>query len=226
LFAQNIEGAPPASRKRIGGRRLDSQSLLSCQWACDNDSRCRGIYIRPQSRLCYILYDLVECSTSLSGDSYTRNASLPHRGHGGGGSGDPAVTASSEPNVKVKVRVAPNGSVGAVHVVDWRHAVPEIWSSGHLPNSSFTPFELNISSAVLAVSAQQGGRPPTRSWQCSQLNFVLHELGSRPPTPIVPRCAGGGTVSTLTLPSPVPWSIVEVRPNAAKPTDSLLVGNP
>lgn len=52
---------------------------------------------------------------------------------------------------------------------------------------------------------------------CGELRFILHSLGDVPPTVVNGTCQGGVTV--LTLASPKPWAMLEVRPRALKLDD-------
>ena len=185
--------APGYTGERIGGSRFTDQSLLTCETLCDSSALCRGIFYYGGT--CYTLNELVECETTLRGDSYMKNLSAaPHNR-----SATEPVANSSVADVRVKVRRSANRSVAAVHMVDWRHALPSIWSTGVLPNTSFPPFQLNVSNAILKDGVA-----------CNALEFVLHQLGSdHPPKAVKGPCVGNVTV--LTLPSPVPWSLLEVR---------------
>lgn len=186
--------------------RFADQTLPSCQGLCDADPACLGVFYSSAvsgsaAFVCYTLRALVECGTTLEGDSYTRNRTAPH------GDTLPPAAAVAVPDVRAKARVAPNRSAAAVHVVDWRHATPEVWSSGVLPATVFPPLALNISNGILlGSSAGVGARG------CGRLLFMLHELGGAPPVVLEGVCAGN--VTMLTIPSPVPWSLVEVRPAA------------
>jgi hypothetical protein len=80
---------------------------------------------------CDTLHKLIECETSLHGDSYTRNLTAPS--HGKHPNGPPPAAVSLVEEVRAKVRLASNLSVATIHIVDWRHAMPAVWSSGVLP---------------------------------------------------------------------------------------------
>lgn len=187
----------PGYRGRIDGARFVGVNLPICEALCDADPRCAGVWYFGGK--CFTLDQLVRCNTSLRGDSFTRKK-LP-RNHS-----VPVpipMAGSSESDVHVKVRAAPNRSLAVVHIVDWRHALPEVWTKGVLPNNTFPPFQLNISVELVH-------RNPTNP-PCAGLAFALHELGPDHPTsrPVAGVCEGN--VSMLMLPSPVPWSILEVR---------------
>jgi hypothetical protein len=185
----------PGYAGHIGGSRFTDQSLLTCEILCDSTSHCRGIYFYGGT--CYTLNELVECQTTLRGDSYMKNLSAAPHNHS---ASSVPVANSSDENVRIKVRRSVDQSVAAVHIVDWRHALPSIWPTGVLPNITYPPFQLNVSNAILRHATA-----------CTDLEFVLHQLGpGRPPRVVKGPCAGNVTV--LTLPSPVPWSLIEVRP--------------
>ena len=97
-----------------------------------------------------------------------------------------------------------------------------------LPNRTFQPLRLNVSNSILVpprpppapaktggggtavptagADAPAGGAPPP----CGGLEFTLHELGaSAEPRTLTGPCEAG--VTLLTLPSPTPWSLLEVR---------------
>ena len=190
------------SGAKITGSKFSGQSLLSCEYLCDNDPLCQGIFFSGE---CFTLHDLIECNTFLHGDSYTRNRTAPPpHGHP---AGPPPAAASSEEEVRAKVRLAGNRSVAAVHFVDWRNAMPAVWSGDVLPTNSFGPFTLNISNAILSAA------PPderSRAEPCGGMRFTRHQL-DKPAKPIEGACDAAAGVTTLTLPSPKPWGLVEVR---------------
>ena len=203
----------------ISGSKFDGQSLLSCEYLCDSDPLCKGLFFATSG--CYTLHKLVECSTSLSGDSYTRNMTAPLHGHH---TGPPPAAVSSEEEVRAKVRLASNLSVAAVHYVDWRHAMPAVWSSGVLPSTVFGPFTLNISNAILSTPPD-GDQPPATSLvqpQCGGLHLTLHQL-DQPSQQVEGVCDAVAGVTVLVLPSPAPWGLVEVRRATAAPCAKALM---
>lgn len=200
--------SPGYSGPRINGSKFAGQSLLSCQSLCDDDDMCKGVYLSASGSECFTLHELVSCRTTLRGDSYTRTAKGHAHAHPAGPA-SPVVTA--EPQVRLRLRVAPNHSVAALHVVDWRNAMPSVWTTGVLPARTFGPLTVNVSNAILAqptsladVAAGNGGSG------CGALRFSLHGLADTAPVALAGQCVGG--VTTLTIPSPAPWSIIEVQP--------------
>ena len=202
--------SPPHAQ--IGGGLFEVWELASCEGLCDLDPLCKGVY-KDRSR-CFTLHELVETDTGLAGDSYTRNMTAPP-------CQPVALAASSELEVRVKVRVAANRTVGSIHIVDWRNALPAVWGSGGvLPKGSYPPVTVNVSNAILAPpvapesDATQTPREVAVAADCGKLEFVLHQLGGAQTAQVLKGvCAGEVTV--LTVPSPVPWSIVEIRPKAS-----------
>jgi len=194
---------------KINGSKWTDMSLVACEYLCDSIKECAGIQFDGST--CFTLdgvTSLIECNTELAGDAYTRvpgasrkpNSTVPASG-----------VASSEPDVRVQVRRAANRTFAMVHIVDWRLALPSIWTRGVLPkNRTFPSFTLNVSHAVL------------NSTSCGELTFVLHILRinrSATGTPGPSITVSGvcvGNVTILTLPSPQPWSMLEVRPKLVK----------
>lgn len=192
----------------------------------------------------------------------TRNQNLMRRAWVGGRV-QVALASSSERDVRLKVRLAPNRSLAALHIVDWRmanagRAEPSTVCTTKplqcpsdpgvtycssdpapgqcqtkmphrpcppcppLPNASgssvsggevdgtWPPFTVNVSNAILQT-------PPLRGLGsglggCGALEFTLHQLGGAPPHKMKGQCHGGVTV--LAIASPLPWSLLEVRPLA------------
>jgi hypothetical protein len=193
----------------ISGNKFDGQSLLSCEDLCDNDHLCLGLFFATKG--CYTLHKLIKCNTSLHGDSYTRNLTAPS--HGKHPNGPPPAAVSLEEEVRAKVRLASNLSVAAIHIVDWRHAMPAVWSSGVLPATVFGPFTLNISNAILSTPPDGDQLPAASLVQqqpCGGLHFTLHQL-DQPSKQVEGVCDVVAGVTMLALPSPVPWGLVEVR---------------
>jgi hypothetical protein len=205
--------APGYVGMQIDGVRFVGQSLVVCKSLCDVDTLCLGVYfvdnLSGDGNTCYTLHELVECHTTLPGDSYTNlnRTAFPnknkHRHAPPPPPPLPPPAASSEGHVRTQVRRSSNGSLAAVHIVDWRNALPSIWMTGVLPNTTFPPFTLNVSNAILT---------PPRA--CGEFIFLLHELGRQPniSAEVVVGSRCNGNVTELTLPSPVPWSLLEVRP--------------
>ena len=207
--------------ERINGSRWTEMSLLSCEYMCDSIPTCAGIQF--QGSECYTLngnVSLVECHTTLKGDSYAR---VPGASRSPGRRNPNSSAVSSEAHVRVRVRRAVNRSFATVHVVDWRLALPSIWMTGVLPrNRTFPPFELNISHAILSSAsaghADGGDASSSMMPPCGELAFVLHTLRlnrSATGTPGASVAVSGvcvGNVTILKLPSPQPWSLLEVRP--------------
>eukprot|EP01043_Picozoa_sp_COSAG02_P053430 COSAG02_NODE_5895_length_3956_cov_1.928442_4_plen_170_part_00 len=167
---------------------------------------CKGVYVSRTSSECFILHELVKCRTTLHGDSYTRIA----QGHA-----HPAEPYSpvrtAEPHVQLRLRVAPNHSVAALHVVDWRNAMPSVWTTGVLPSRTLGPLSVNVSNSVLQpkvlpdVEGIRGG-----AGNACGLRFSLHGLADIAPVELTGQCSDGVTV--LNVPSPSPWSIIQVEP--------------
>ena len=154
---------------------------------------------------CYTLHELVESATGLAGDSYARNMTAPPGGQ------PVALAVSSEQDVRLKVRVAANRTVGCIHVVDWRNALPAVWIGDIAPKENYPPVTVNVSNAILAPAMAK--RLGTAAAGCGKLDFVLHHLNSSKASEAVQGvCIGAVTV--LTVPSPVPWSLLEIRPKA------------
>jgi hypothetical protein len=199
--------SPGYSGPRINGSKYEGQSLLSCQSLCDDDDMCKGVYLSSTSSECFTLNELVRCETTLRGDSYTRTA----KGHA-----HPAQPSSpvstAEPDVRLRLRVAPNHSVAALHVIDWRNSMPSVWTTGVLPNRTFGLISVNVSNSVLqpkSLAATRGAGSDVGA-VCGNLRFSLHGLADTAPVVLTGQCSGGMTV--LKLPSPGPWSIIEVKP--------------
>ena len=198
--------SPNYSGPRINGSKFDGQSLFSCQSLCDDDDMCKGVYLSISSE-CFTLHELVRCATTLRGDSYTRIA----KGHAHAHPASPVVTA--EPDVRLKLRVAPNHSVAALHVVDWRNAMPSVWTTGVLPGRTFGPLSLNVSNFILQPTPLAGvaAAPPNGAGSsCGALRFSLHGLDDTAPVVLTGQCIDG--VTTLNIQSPAPWSIIQVEP--------------
>ena len=179
-----------------------------------------------------------------------------------------ALASSSERDVRLKVRLAPNRSLATVHIVDWRAAIagraapspvctrkpqpcpsdpgvtycnsdpapgqcqtkmphppcppcPPLLngsSSGSGGNSVsgdeaetawLAPFTINVSNAILQQPPPASGLGSSPGGGCRTLEFTLHQLGSAPPQIVKGECLG--KVTMLTIASPRPWALLEVR---------------
>jgi hypothetical protein len=201
---------PPSARgARIGGARgAVGEGLAACAAMCDRDPHCKGIYFNSvnaswgPSTVCYALQSLVECETTLTGNSYVRQQSS-YAEDDISAPLEP-VAVISDPQVHARTRRSVDNAAVAIHLVNWR-ATKNVWGSGEVPGL-LQPITVNLSNAMFDL---RGG--------CGAINVMLHQLGGGANSTVKVACTNGDNVTVLSLPAPDPWAIVEVRPISVHP---------
>ena len=191
-------------------------TLAKCQAGCDSFIGCKGIFWSEDDGsvgpLCALLTTLKTTFTTLQGQSYLRNATVPCQ--------TSLLATTTAANVSLLARRSISDSdhpTVVLHVVDWRYGDPsangchQTGLNAPVCTGSMHPEYPPIRVKIDGARASQLLRSHAG---CSSLHVQLVGPGLAAKSLVPLPCTAGSNETIVTLASPRPWALLVLRMHA------------